>query len=86
MGSVDLGFLKKLKKSGDMYIWSKFSDYNNLYVLNSHLSGFKYHENQITFRETGTTDLYLEEAKKFLKPFDIKKFNTLLKNIIFLVG
>lgn len=78
MGSVDLGFLKKLKKSGDMYIWSKFSDYNNLYVLNSHLSGFKYHENQITFRETGTTDLYLEEAKKFLKPKTIYHYLLIL--------
>mgnify|MGYP007014887782 CR=1 FL=1 len=32
-----------------------------LYNVNSYLSGFKYHENQLSFRETGTTSEYINE-------------------------
>ena len=60
-------FLKSLKKSGDMYLWYNFSKNNNLYIINSYLSGFKYHDNQLTFRETGSTDLYLKEAEQFIE-------------------
>ncbi len=45
-----------------------------LHIINSYLSGFKYHDNQITFRETGSTDLYLEEAKNFVDPINTKDF------------
>ena len=32
-------------------------------------SGFKFHENQLTFKETGNTDPYLKEASKFQKKY-----------------
>ena len=69
--NLDLNYLKNLKKSGDLYLWFEFSKSEKLYVINSHLSGFKYHKNQLTFRETGTTSNYINEAKSFLKK---KKF------------
>ena len=64
---VDLNYLKTLKKSGDMYLWHCFSKEYDLYTVDSYFSGFKFHENQLTFKETGNTDPYLKEASKFLK-------------------
>ena len=63
---LDIDFFKSLKKSGDMYLWYNFAKNNKLYIINSYLSGFKYHENQLTFKETGSTDVYLNESKKFI--------------------
>ena len=57
-----------------MYLWYTFAKKHKLHIINSYLSGFKYHDNQITFRETGSTDLYLEEAKNFVDPIKIKDF------------
>lgn len=71
---LDIHYFKKLKKSGDMYLWYTFAKKYKLHIINSYLSGFKYHDNQITFRETGSTDLYLEEAKNFVDPIKIKDF------------
>ena len=71
---LDIDYFKKLKKSGDMYLWYNFANHNQLYIVNSYLSGFKYHDNQLTFRETGSTDIYLKEAKKFVNKPKIKDF------------
>ena len=64
---LNYDYFKSLKRSGDMYLWFTFSKKYKLNVVYSYLSGFKYHENQLTFKETGTTDIYLEEASKFTK-------------------
>ena len=64
---VDYKYLKTLKKSGDMYLWFCFSKKYKLISIETYLSGFKFHENQLTFRETGNTDPYLREASTFLK-------------------
>ena len=64
---VDLNYLRTLKKSGDMYLWHCFSKENDLFTVDSYFSGFKFHENQLTFRDTGNTDPYLKEASNFLK-------------------
>jgi glycosyltransferase involved in cell wall biosynthesis len=66
LDTVNFDYFKTLKKSGDMYLWYSFAKEQNLYTIDSYLSGFKFHENQLTFKETGNTDLYLEEAKSFL--------------------
>jgi hypothetical protein len=71
---VDLDYLRTLKKSGDMYLWHCFSKENDLYTVDSYFSGFKFHENQLTFRETGNTDPYLKEASKFLQRKNIKDY------------
>ena len=71
---LDIDFFKNLQKSGDMYLWYKFAEKNKLHIINSYLSGFKYHENQLTFRETGSTDVYLEEAKKFINKKKLKDY------------
>ena len=64
---VDLNYLKTLKKSGDMYLWHCFSKKHDLYTVDSYFSVFKFHENQLTFKENVNTDPYLKEASKFLK-------------------
>ena len=72
--NLDFNYFRSLKKSGDMYLWYNFSKSNDLYIINSYLSGFKYHDNQLTFRETGSTDLYLKEASKFIDKPNIKDY------------
>jgi DNA topoisomerase-1 len=42
-------------------LWKCFSKKFQLYNVNTYLSGFKYHENQLSFRETGTTSEYINE-------------------------
>ena len=64
---VNFEYLKTLKKSGDMYLWHCFSKKYDLFTVDTYFSGFKFHENQLTFRETGNTDPYLKEASKFLE-------------------
>jgi glycosyltransferase involved in cell wall biosynthesis len=71
---VDFNYLKTLKKSGDMYLWHCFAKDYDLYTVDSYFSGFKFHENQLTFKETGNTDPYLKEASKFLKKKKIKDY------------
>ena len=75
-------YFRSLKKSGDMYLWYNFSKNNNLYIVNSYLSGFKYHDNQLTFRETGSTDLYLKEASQFTEKIKIRDFFYILIDMI----
>ena len=82
---VDLNYLKTLKKSGDMYLWHCFSKEYDLYTVDSYFSGFKFHENQLTFKETGNTDPYLKEASKFLKKKNIKDYFHILTDGFFWV-
>ena len=70
--SIDIKFFKTLKNSGDMYLWYCFSKNNELNIVHSYLSGFKYHPGQLTFKETGSTDLYLKEAEKFINKKNFK--------------
>ncbi len=63
--------LQKLKRCGDLFIWKCFSKKHQLYHVASYLSGFKYHDNQLTFNETGTTRDYISEANIFIKKINI---------------
>jgi len=69
--NIDFKYLSKLKYSGDMYIWKCFSKNNKLFTVNSFLGGFKYHDNQLTYKETGNTSLYLKEAKEFTEKINV---------------
>jgi glycosyltransferase involved in cell wall biosynthesis len=80
--NLDIEFFRKLEKSGDMYLWYNFARKNDLYIINSYLSGFKYHDNQLTFRETGSTDLYLTEAKKFINKPNVKDLFFIIIDLI----
>lgn len=71
---IDLEYLRTLKLSGDYFIWFSFSFKEELYIINSFLSGFKFHSNQLTFKETGKTDIYLNEIKKFKKKIKLHYF------------
>ena len=79
LDEVDFNFFKSLKLSGDMYLWFCFANKYKLEIINSYLSGFKYHENQLTFRETNSTKVYLDETKKFIKE---KKISTIFWTIV----
>ena len=79
LDEVDFQFFKSLKLSGDMYLWFCFAKKYKLEIINSYLSGFKYHENQLTFKETNSTNIYLEETKKFINK---KKLSTIIWTII----
>ena len=69
---INFEYLKNLNLSGDYYIWHCFAKYNDLFVINSYLSGFKYHQNQLTFKETGTTEVYINEINKFRNKITLK--------------
>ena len=81
--NLNYEYFKSLKRSGDMYLWFTFSEKYKLNVVYSYLSGFKYHENQLTFKETGTTDIYLEEASKFTKKKNILTFILIIFDSLF---
>ena len=68
-----------------MYLWHCFSKEYDLYTVDSYFSGFKFHENQLTFKETGNTDPYLKEASKFLKKKNIKDYFHILTDGFFWV-
>ena len=70
LDEIDYDFLRSLKLSGDMYLWLKFSEKYELNIIFSYLSGFKYHSNQLTFKDTGKTDQYINETKKFIRKRD----------------
>ena len=63
---VDLNYLKTLKKV-EICIYGIVFQRVRLIYSRFLFSGFKFHENQLTFKETGNTDPYLKEASKFLK-------------------
>jgi len=87
LNDLDVEFFKNLQRSGDMYLWYTFAKKNKLYIVNSYLSGFKYHDNQLTFRETGSTDVYLKEAKKFINKVKLKDiFYIIVDSIPWLLG
>lgn len=77
---LNFNILKKLKLSGDYYIWYCFAKYTDLKVINSYISGFKYHKNQLTFKYTGKTDFYLNELKFFIEKITLKDIYHIIKD------
>jgi len=72
MSEVDLDQLKKFKLAGDYYIWNCFSKKYQIYILKSYLAGFKYHPNQISFKDNLFKEPYFNETKLFKKKIGIK--------------
>lgn len=79
---LDLDFLKTIKYCGDNYLWSKFAEKNELYIINTFLSGFKFHENQLSSQKIENKTLYQLENKKLFKINFINKIKILLLIII----
>ena len=80
---IDFDQLKKLKRCGDLFIWKCFSKKFQLYNVNSYLSGFKYHENQLSFRETGTTSEYINEFSFLANKLNILDIFFIIKDSFF---
>lgn len=71
---IDNEYLSKLKFSGDMFIWNSLAKENEIYIVDTYLSGFKYHKNQLTFSMSGSTKEYLEETNNFSNKLNILDF------------
>lgn len=80
---INFDQLKKLKRCGDLFIWKCFSKKFQLYNVNSYLSGFKYHENQLSFRETGTTSEYINEFLFLANKLNILDIFFIIKDSFF---
>jgi glycosyltransferase involved in cell wall biosynthesis len=48
LGSVDLDVLSSFRLAGDYYLWQCFSKVADLYVVESQLGGFKFHDGQLS--------------------------------------
>lgn len=46
--NIEYNTLSKFKLAGDYYLWTKFSEKNTLYVINSYLGGFKVEKGQLS--------------------------------------
>lgn len=80
---INFDQLKKLKRCGDLFIWKCFSKKFQLYNVNTYLSGFKYHENQLSFRETGTTSEYINEFSFLANKLNILDIFFIIKDSFF---
>ena len=78
MSEVDLNELKKFKLAGDYYIWNCFSKKYQIYILKSYLAGFKYHPNQISFKDNLFKEPYFNETKLFKKKVGVKEIICIL--------
>lgn len=82
---IDINQLKKLKLSGDLFLWHCFSKKHEIYIVNSYLCGFKFHENQLTFKSSNSTKEYILESKKFCENSKFYHFLLLLIDLPFWV-
>ncbi len=64
---IDLDKLKKFKLAGDYYIWSSFSKKHKLEIIQTHLGGFKIHENQLSNMTLNGNLTYKKEVEMFKK-------------------
>ena len=80
---INFDQLEKLKRCGDLFIWKSFAEKFKLYNVNSYLAGFKYHDNQLTFSETGTTSEYIEESNIFINKINIFDFFLIIRDSFF---
>lgn len=80
---IDFNQLQKLKRCGDLFIWKCFAKKFKLYNVNSYLSGFKYHDNQLTFSNTGTTRDYITESYSFTNKLTFFDFLIIFLDIFF---
>ena len=80
---INFDQLRQLKRCGDLFIWKCFSQKFQLYNVNSYLSGFKYHDNQLSFRDTGTTSEYISEFSVLANKLNILDIFFIIKDSIF---
>ena len=64
---IDLKYLRNLKLSGDYYLWCQFSKNYELKIIQTHLGGFRIHENQLSLQKLNNKLTYKKEMKTFVK-------------------
>ena len=79
---IDLDKLKKFKLAGDYYIWSSFSKKHKLEIIQTHLGGFKIHENQLSNMTLSGNLTYKKEVETFKKKIGLKDIFYIIIDII----
>ena len=69
---IDFKYLKNLKLSGDYYLWCQFSKNYELKIVQTHLGGFRIHENQLSLQRLNNKLTYKKEMKTFVKKINLK--------------
>jgi glycosyltransferase involved in cell wall biosynthesis len=64
MDHVDLSRFRKFKLAGDLFLWSEFSKYAQLYIINTWLGGYRHHEGALST----DMDSYKKEVSSFILP------------------
>jgi glycosyltransferase involved in cell wall biosynthesis len=62
--TIDFERLQSLKLAGDYYLWNCFARQHKLYIVQSHLGGFKTHSGQLS----GNIKSYIQEMNKIAAP------------------
>ena len=65
---IDIKRFRTFKLAGDYYLWNKFSEGEELYLVQSCLSGFRVHPNQ----QSISTSEYIKEIKQINKTLPVK--------------
>jgi len=82
--SIDIRKFKEYKLAGDFYLWHTFAEQNELYAVNSNLSGFRLLENQ----KSNDKNAYFQEFNEIIDNYKLSdeekeeiKYINILNNI-----
>ncbi|MBP9134886.1 MAG: glycosyltransferase [Saprospiraceae bacterium] len=76
--TVDLERLRTFKLAGDYYLWSCFTNQSQLYIVQSHLGGFKTHHGQLS----GNIKSYIKEMNAIASPNFFLKICAYIDSIV----
>jgi len=69
---IDYDYLSNLKLSGDYYLWFNFSKKYELSIIQTHLGGFRIHENQLSSQKFQDKLTYKDEMKQYIKKINLR--------------
>ncbi len=79
---LDYQYLSSLKLSGDYYLWYQFSKKYDLKIIQTHLGGFRIHENQLSKRKLTNDLTYKKEMKSYIERINLKHALLILLDVI----
>ena len=74
--------LKNFKLAGDYFLWLNFSKKFELYIIQTHLGGFKIHQGQLSSKTIGSNLTYKKEMQLFTKKIGIKEIFLIILDVI----
>lgn len=63
---IDIDKFKSYKLAGDFFLWYNFAHENELYILNSNVGGFRFHEGQ----KSSTIENYGKELREIVNNYE----------------